>query len=120
MSRILIVEDTPNNMKLAVFLLERAGHEVLQATDAEQGIRIAQERQPELILMDVQLPSMDGLTATRLLKSDAQTRSIKIIAVTALAMAGDQEKIAAAGCDGYIAKPLRYKEFLRVVTETLR
>ena len=120
MSRILVIEDTPNNMKLAVFLLEKSGQEVLQALDAEEGIRIAREHQPDLILMDVQLPSMDGLTATRLLKSDAQTRSIKIIAVTALAMAGDQEKIAAAGCDGYIAKPLRYKEFLRVVTETLR
>jgi len=119
MSRILVVEDTPNNMKLAVLLLEKSGHEALQAIDAEEGIRIAQERQPDLILMDVQLPGMDGLTATRLLKSDPQTRSIKIIAVTALAMAGDQEKIAAAGCDGYIAKPLRYKEFLKVVTETL-
>ena len=119
MSRILVVEDTPNNMKLAVFLLEKAGHEALQAKDAEEGIRIARERQPDLILMDVQLPSMDGLTATRLIKSDPQTRSIKIIAVTALAMAGDQEKIAAAGCDGYIAKPLRYKEFLKVVAETL-
>ena len=119
MSRILVVEDTPNNLKLAVFLLEKAGHEALQAKDAEEGIRIARERQPDLILMDVQLPSMDGLTATRLIKSDPQTRSIKIIAVTALAMAGDQEKIAAAGCDGYIAKPLRYKEFLKVVAETL-
>ena len=119
MSRILVVEDTPNNMKLAVLLLERAGHEVLQATDAEEGIRFAQERQPDLILMDIQLPGMDGLAATRLLRSHAQTRSIKIIAVTALAMTGDREKIAAAGCDGYIAKPIRYQEFLNVVADTL-
>jgi len=116
---ILVIEDNPSNMKLAVFLLEKEGYEVVQATDAEEGIRIARQRLPGLILMDVQLPGMDGLAATRLLKADAETRHIKIIALTAFAMGGDQEKIKAAGCDAYIAKPIRYKEFLKVVAQSL-
>lgn len=117
MARILVIEDNAANMKLVVFLLEKAGHEVLQARDAEEGLRLARERLPQLILMDVQLPGMDGLAATRLLKADAATRQIKVVALTALAMSGDREKIEAAGCDGYIAKPIRYQEFLRVVGE---
>lgn len=117
MARILMVEDNPANMKLGVFLLEKAGHEVLQATDAEEGIRLARLSLPQLILMDVQLPGMDGLAATRLLKADAITAMIKIVALTALAMSGDQEKIKAAGCDDYIAKPIRYQEFLKTVAE---
>jgi two-component system cell cycle response regulator DivK len=116
---ILVIEDNPSNMKLAVFLLEKEGYEVVQAIDAEEGIRIARQRLPGLILMDVQLPGMDGLAATRLLKADAETRHIKIIALTAFAMRGDQEKIKAAGCDAYIAKPIRYKEFLKVVAQSL-
>lgn len=117
MARILVVEDNPTNMKLAVLLLQREGHEILEAADAEAGIRLARERQPRLILMDVQLPGMDGLAATRLLKADAATRDIRIVALTALAMNGDQERVAAAGCDGYIAKPFHYKEFLKMVAE---
>ena len=117
MARILIVEDNAANMKLTVLLLERENHEILQAVDAEEAIRLAHARLPKLILMDMQLPGMDGLTATRLLKSDAATRDIKIVALTALAMRGDREKIEAAGCDGYIAKPIRYQEFLKVVGE---
>lgn len=102
-------------MKLTVFLLEKYGHEVLQAGDAEEGMRLARQHHPQLILMDVQLPGVDGLTATRQLKADAATRNIKIVALTAFAMRGDREKIEAAGCDGYIPKPIRYKEFLQVV-----
>jgi two-component system cell cycle response regulator DivK len=117
MARILIIEDNAANMKLAVFLLQQAGHEVIQATDAEQGMRLAREQQPQLILMDIQLPGMDGLAATRQLKADAATCHIRIVALTAFAMAGDGERIRAAGCDGYIAKPLRYQEFLKVVSE---
>ncbi len=119
MACILVIEDNPSNMKLAVFLLEKEGHEVLQAPDAEEGLRVARDRLPALILMDVQLPGMDGLAATRLLKADAATRHIKIVALTAFAMRGDQEKIEAAGCDDYIAKPIRYKEFLKVVVQML-
>jgi len=119
MARILVIEDNPPNMKLAVFLLEKEGHEVLQATDAEEGVGLARARRPELILMDVQLPGMDGLAATRLLKGDAATHDIKVVAVTAFAMSGDREKIEAAGCDGYVAKPIRYQEFLQVVRDML-
>jgi two-component system cell cycle response regulator DivK len=115
MARILIVEDNVANMKLTVLLLEREGHEVIQATDAEQAIQLAREALPELILMDIQLPGMDGLTATRLLKGDAATCNIRIVALTALAMNGDREKIEAAGCDAYIAKPIHYQEFQEVV-----
>lgn len=119
MARILVIEDNAANMKLVVFLLDEAGHETLQAGDAEEGIRIARERHPGLILMDVQLPGMDGLAATRLLKADTATRTIKVVALTALAMSGDRERIEAAGCDGYVAKPIRYREFLKVVGEML-
>ena len=116
---ILIVEDNPANMKLAVFLLESAGHTVLSATDAEAGLTLARDEQPDLILMDIQLPGMDGLEATALLKQDEATRAIPVIALTALAMKGDEERIRAAGCDGYIAKPMRYQEFLATVAAQL-
>lgn len=120
MARILVVEDNPANMKLAVFLLEKEGHEAVQASDAEAGIALARQQHPDLILMDVQLPGMDGLAATRLLKGEATTGDIRIIALTAFAMPGDQERIAAAGCDGYIAKPFRYQDFLHRVAAELR
>jgi len=119
MAIILVVEDNPANMTLAVFLLESAGHTVLSATDAEAGLSIARDRQPDLILMDIQLPGMDGLEATLLLKNGETTRAIPVIALTALAMKGDEERIRAAGCDGYIAKPIRYRDFLAVVTAQL-
>jgi two-component system, cell cycle response regulator DivK len=87
----------------------------LQAVNAQDGLEIARSQSPAMILMDIQLPGMDGLTATRLLKQDVQTRHIKIIALTAFAMKGDEEKMRAAGCDDYIAKPIRYKEFLETI-----
>ncbi len=117
MACILVIEDNAANMKLVVFLLQQKNHEVLQATDAEEGIRLARERLPALILMDLQLPGMDGLAATRLLKADPATRAIKIVALTALAMLGDRERIEAAGCDAYVAKPLSYKQLLEVVRD---
>jgi len=119
MARILVVEDNPANMTLATFLLESAGHTVLSARDAETGVSMAREERPDLILMDVQLPGMDGLQATGLLKGDDATRGIPVIALTALAMKGDEERIRAAGCDGYIAKPMRYREFLATVEAQL-
>ena len=118
-ARILIIEDNPSNMTLAKFVLESAGHVVLAAVDAEAGVTLARDQRPELILMDIQLPGMDGLEATALLKRDPATRSIPVVALTALAMKGDEERIRAAGCDGYIAKPLDYKEFLASVTAHL-
>jgi len=119
MATILVVEDNPTNMKLAVLLLETAGHTVLTATDAEVGLTVAVHEQPHLILMDIQLPGMDGLEATAQLKRDEATRAIPVIALTALAMKGDEERIRAAGCDGYIAKPMRYQEFLATVAAQL-
>ncbi len=116
---VLVVEDNPANMTLAVFLLQSAGHTVLSATNAEAGLTLAHEEQPDLILMDIQLPGMDGLEATALLKGDDTTRAIPVIALTALAMKGDEERIRAAGCDGYIAKPLAYKDFLSTVAAQL-
>ena len=120
MARILVVEDNAANMKLAVFLLQSVGHTVLSATDAEAGMALAGSEQPDLILMDLQLPGMDGLEATALLKHDDATRTIPVIALTALAMKGDEARIRAAGCDGYIAKPMRYQEFLATITAQLR
>jgi two-component system cell cycle response regulator DivK len=119
MATVLVVEDNAANMKLAKFLLESVGHTVISGTDAETGLTMARDRQPNLILMDIQLPGMDGLEATALLKADDATRSIPVIALTALAMKGDEERIRAAGCDGYIAKPLAYREFLATISAHL-
>ena len=115
--KILIVEDNPTNMKLATFLLQSAGHTALPAMDAETGLTIARLEKPDLILLDIQLPGMDGLEAVALLKADEATRAIPVIALTALAMKGDEERIRAAGCDGYIAKPLNYREFLATIAK---
>lgn len=119
MATILVVEDNEANMKLSTFLLESAEYTVLAATNAEIGLTLAREGRPDLILMDIQLPGMDGLQATAVLKASEETRDIPVIALTALAMKGDEERILAAGCDGYIAKPLDYRSFLSVVAERL-
>jgi two-component system cell cycle response regulator DivK len=115
MATVLIIEDNPDNMELAVFLLQSAGHVVLSAIDAEAGLALARGKLPDLILMDVQLPGMDGLQATALLKRDEATRAIPVLALTALAMKGDEERIRAGGCDGYIAKPFGVRNFLAAV-----
>ncbi|MDO9359996.1 MAG: response regulator [Polaromonas sp.] len=119
MANILVVEDNPANMKLACLLLRNAGHDVLCAVDAETGLTIARAAAPDLILMDIQLPGMDGLAATALLKQDPMTAGIPVIALTAMAMKEDQEKTEVAGCDAYIAKPLRYKELYEAVDTLL-
>ena len=118
--KILVVEDNPANMKLAVLLLSSAGYQLLQASDAETGLALARAELPDLILMDVQLPGMDGLSATRRLKQDATTRAIKVLAVTGLAMKGDREKILEAGCDGYLAKPIAREALLDAVKRVLQ
>jgi two-component system cell cycle response regulator DivK len=106
-------------MTLAAFLVESVGRTVLSATDAEIGMSGARSEHPELILMDIQLPGIDGLQATMLLKGDEATRRIPVMALTALAMNGDEERIRDAGCDGYIAKPMHYQEFLAEVSAQL-
>ena len=119
MATILVIEDNADNMLLTVMLLESAGHTVVSAVDAEAGLTLARDGRPDLILMDVQLPGMDGLEATALLKADNATRAIPVLALTALAMKGDEARILAAGCDGYIAKPMRIQEFLAAVAAQL-
>lgn len=119
MANILVIEDNAANMTLTVFLLETAGHSVARAVNAEEGLMLARADHPDLILMDIQLPGMDGLQATALLKEDTATRDIPVIALTALAMKGDEERIRAAGCSGYIAKPIGYHAFLAAVASEL-
>jgi len=115
MATVLIIEDNPANMKLSSLLVRNAGHTVLCAVDAETGLTLAHQEQPDLILMDVQLPGMDGLAATMLLKRDPATASIPVIALSALAMKGDEENSRSAGCDAFIAKPLRYQELYAAI-----
>jgi len=119
MAKILVVEDNPDNMVLTVMLLESVGHIVLMAVDAEAGLTMARAERPDLILMDIQLPGMDGLAATAILKQDPSTRAMPVLALTALAMKGDEERIRAAGCDGYIAKPIGIQDFLATIAAQL-
>jgi two-component system cell cycle response regulator DivK len=119
MATVLVVEDNAGNMKLATFLLQSVGHTVLAASDAEAGLAMARDEHPNLILMDIQLPGMDGLEAIGLLKQADSTQAIPVIALTALTMKGDEERIRAAGCNGYMVKPIRYKEFLTVIARQL-
>ncbi len=119
MPRVLVIEDNRTNMELTVLLLEMAGYSVLSAADAETGLAIVRNEHPDLVLMDVQLPGMDGLEATAILKRDQSTQTIPVIALSALAMKGDEGRIRAAGCDGYLAKPVRYKELWATVASFL-
>lgn len=119
MARVLIVEDNPANLKLSSLLIRNAGHIVQSAVDAETGVAMARRDQPDLILMDVQLPGMDGLAATALLKNDPATSWIPVIALTALAMKADHEKSQTAGCDAYIVKPVRYQELYAAIDTLL-
>lgn len=119
MAKILVIEDSFANMKLVVLLLNNVGHTVVSATDAETGLTLARTCHPDLILMDIQLPGIDGFAATALLKKDPATTAIPIIALTAMAMKSDQEKSEIAGCDAYIAKPLRYRELYAAIDSLL-
>jgi CheY-like chemotaxis protein len=103
---ILIVDDNPLNLKLVRLLLSSEGYEVRTASDAEEALAVLREFRPRLILMDIQLPGMDGLALTRQLKAEPATRDILVVGLTAYAMKGDRERALAAGCDGYIAKPI--------------
>jgi CheY-like chemotaxis protein len=110
-ARILIVDDNAINLKLAKDVLEAAGFEIIQAVDAEQAQSILATLVPDLILMDIALPGMDGLTLTRKLKEDVRLRAVPIVALTASAMKGDDRKATNAGCAGYITKPIDTREF---------
>ncbi|MGC4094072.1 MAG: response regulator [Polyangiaceae bacterium] len=116
---ILIVDDNPANLKLVSYLLSSRGYEVHTAVDANQALALLETLRPRLILMDIQLPGMDGLTLTRVLKSKPALRGTLIVAVTAFAMKGDQEKAIDAGCDGYITKPIDTRDLPRFVASLL-
>ncbi len=117
--RILLVEDNPQNRRLAQFLLKSQGYMVYEASTGEQALELARTHLPALILMDLQLPGMDGYAVTRCLKEDAATAAISVVAMTAYAMPGDRDKALAAGCDGYITKPIDTKGFPAVVQRYL-
>jgi CheY-like chemotaxis protein len=110
-AKILVVEDNPLNLELVRDILSANGYEVIEAADGAAGVEIALLEMPDLILMDLQLPGMDGLEATRRLRDDPRTSAIPIVAVTAHAMKGDDEKALAAGCTGFVTKPIRVREF---------
>ncbi len=116
---ILIVEDNEKNRKLVRDVLQFRGYQTLEAETAEEGIRLAQESRPALILMDIQLPGMSGIEALGRLRADPKTKKIPVIAVTASAMTHDRQKIMAAGFDGYQMKPINVKEFIAAVREML-
>jgi two-component system, cell cycle response regulator DivK len=108
--RILVVEDNPDNMTLIVDVLTSLNYEVLQATDGQRGVEMVDEERPDLVLMDLSLPKMDGWTATRTLKAEHDLKEIPIIALTAHAMVGDRERAMEAGCDDYVSKPINLQE----------
>ena len=119
MKKVLIIEDNPDNMKLTVTVLQTAGYKPIQARNALRGIELAKSELPDLILMDIQLPEMGGLEAVKILREDPSTSGITIIALTAYAMNGDREHMLSSGCDGYVAKPIRYKEFLKLIKDAI-
>lgn len=116
---ILIAEDDPKSMKLVRDLLQISGYTTIEASDGRKAILLARDKQPDLILMDIQMPVIDGLEATKILKADEKTSGIPIIALTAYAMKEERKKIEGAGCDDYIVKPINTREFLKKVSEYL-
>lgn len=118
--RILLVEDNPMNRRVSQFLLKAQGYIVDEARDAQEALGMLKARLPDLILMDLQLPGMDGYAATKLIKQDAATKDIPVVALTAYAMSGDAERAREAGCDGYITKPIDPDEFPKVVAGYLK
>ena len=119
MTVVLIVEDNPRNLKLVRDILAHAGYGTLEATTAEDGLALAHAEQPELVLMDVQLPGMDGVEALARLRADPATSGIAVVALTAFAMKADRDRFAAAGFDGYLEKPIDVREFPGQVAELL-
>ena len=116
---ILIIEDQDDNRTIMRDLLNTAGYRLIEAVDGEEGVKLAQSERPDLILMDIQLPILDGYEATRRIRASVELKSIPIIAVTSYALSGDDAKARAAGCDGYVAKPFSPRELLAKVREFL-
>ena len=112
MARILVVDDGARNLRLALTALKHAGHEVLSAAGGAAGVEAALVHAPDLVLTDVQMPGIDGISALRRLRAEPRTAALKVVALTALAMTGDADRLLAEGFDGYLEKPIRYKEFL--------
>ena len=117
---ILVIEDNKLNMKLVNGLITIGKYRMLEAVDAESGIQLIREQRPDLVLMDIQLPGMDGLSATKVIKEDPDLKDIPIVALTSFAMQGDEEKALAVGCTGYITKPIDTRKFLETVSQYLK
>src|ERR671915_968051 len=117
--RILLVEDTEDNRQIVRDLMESVGYDLIEAEDGAAGVAMAAEHRPDLILMDIQLPVMDGYEASRRIKADPALRHIPVIAVTSYALSGDEAKTRAAGCDGYVAKPFSPRQLLAKINEFL-
>ena len=117
--KILIIEDNEQNLYLITFILEKHGYQVVQARDGQEGIRLARQVKPALILLDIQLPAMDGYEVARRLKEKPESRDIPVVAVTSYAMVGDREQILAAGCEGYIEKPINPETFMAEIEQHL-
>ena len=120
MAKILVVDHDARNLRLAAAVLENGGHEVLSARGGNEGIQAALAHAPALVFMDVQMPDMDGIAALKRLRAEPRCAAMKVVALTALAMNGDRERLLAAGFDGYFEKPIRYKEFLANVAVLMR
>ena len=118
-SKILVIEDNEQNLYLVTFILEKHGYEVIQARDGQEGIDLADRTNPDLILLDIQLPLMDGYAVARALRSNPALTEVPIVAVTSYAMAGDREQILAVGCTGYIEKPINPSTFMAEVEQHL-
>ena len=117
---ILVIEDNKLNMKLVNGLVKIGKYRMIEAIDAESGIELIREQRPDLVLMDIQLPGMDGLSATKIIKEDPELKDIPIVALTSYAMQGDEEKALAAGCTGYITKPIDTRNFLKTISQYLK
>ena len=117
--RILVVEDTEDNRKIIRDLLSSVGYELIEAVDGGEGVALAQRERPDLILMDIQLPVIDGYEATRQIRAIPELAGVPIIAVTSYALSGDEAKTRAAGCDGYVAKPFSPRQLLAKIREFL-
>lgn len=119
MKTVLIIEDNENNLYMMRFILAKLGHQVLEARDGATGVKTAGEKHPDLILMDIQLPVMDGYTATRMIREDPGLKNVPIIAVTSYAMVGDKEKALDAGCTAYVEKPIDPVKFIAILEKYL-